>query len=344
MGSLLAAFDAGSPSFFWSGQKPFADGSTYRGYKVANPGEYATVRAYVAALDAGQHPAPPTVATIHGQCLVGMLAALAGTSPPPTKPPKYELDYQTGDWSQWGGAGALQVTNGGQASIVSDGARPGSRYAARYFTPNQLGNTGDHTSRCQIMLDPHPDYGREGIEEWYAFSFYVVPGSTFAGGQAGGWNNLVSFHHSNIANTLIAPSHFAVLNKSTNPSSNPDDLWLYVTAYGGKWNNNGTIQYQRSFTLMPLPLGQWTDVLHHVKWSIDPTKGFVETWVNGQHVLPLTACANLYTMNSDGSGGSDPVYLKQGIDTAGGYQKPTTVLYDCTRVASDQATAETALQ
>lgn len=259
-------------------------------------------------------------------------------TPAPTDPAKYVLDYSTGDWTQWGGQGQLQVTNGGLAQPDAAPITAGAKYAGRFTTPNQVGNTGDHTSRCQVYLDGHSDYGHEGIEEWYAFAFKATSGSVFAGGTQGGWNNLVSFHHSNIANTLIAPAHFAVANSNALPSGNSADLSLYLTAYGGKWANSGSIQYEKSWTLLrPLPLAEVVRVVYHVRWSADDTKGFQEAWVNGNHVLPLTVGANLYTVNSDGTGGSDPIYLKQGIDTAGGYAKPTTVLYAETRIAATEA-------
>jgi len=48
-----------------------------KGFAVANPGEAAKIDAYVAALAAGSSLAPPVLATLTGQGIVGMLAALA---------------------------------------------------------------------------------------------------------------------------------------------------------------------------------------------------------------------------------------------------------------------------
>src|SRR4029079_17455995 len=104
---------------------------------------------------------------------------------------------------------------------------------------------------------PNSSYGNNGQENWFAFSFMIAPGSQLSNG--GCWNNMISFHHSNINNTLIAPDHFCVYNNN--------GAWsLYLTAYGGTWNNNGTIQYQRSWNLTSVQAGTWYDIVYHVKW------------------------------------------------------------------------------
>ncbi len=48
----------------------------------------------------------------------------------------------------------------------------------------------------------------------------------------------------------------------------------------------------------------WYDFVLHVKWSSDPSVGFVEVWVNDEKVVPKTAAATLFP----GTG----AYMKQG--------------------------------
>jgi hypothetical protein len=50
----------------------------------------------------------------------------------------------------------------------------------------------------------------------------------------------------------------------------------------------------------------------HVMWSDDPSVGYVELWIDGRLVLPLTHVPTLYS--------SSPAYWKQGLyETASSY-------------------------
>jgi Polysaccharide lyase len=42
----------------------------------------------------------------------------------------------------------------------------------------------------------------------------------------------------------------------------------------------------RSLWRVPIRRGQWVKILQHVRWSVDPTIGYVATWINGQAVQP----------------------------------------------------------
>src|SRR5690242_3587719 len=153
---------------------------------------------------------------------IGIVAGVGGFSHA-TASTSWTGDFESGDWSQWDPSN-LQVVSGGSADVQSSVVRQG-RYAARFSTPTY---DGSNRSRSQIYLDSSSSYGNEGQENWFAFSFQIAPGSALADG---GWNNLITFHQSNTANTLIAPDHFAITNNN--------GAWqLYLTAYGGAWNNN----------------------------------------------------------------------------------------------------------
>lgn len=88
--------------------------------------------------------------------------------------------------------------------------------------------------------------------------------------------------------------------------------------------------YRRTWTFERIVPGRWYDIVFHVKWSPDPKVGFVEVWVNGKHVLPLTHAATLYS--------GDTVYLKQGYD-GGGAPGQTTVYNDGTVIAGSRGAA-----
>jgi hypothetical protein len=81
------------------------------------------------------------------------------------------------------------------------------------------------------------------------------------------------------------------------PSYLPNWLTLLEGPYGRPWDgsppvsievNGDNIRWQRNDTYdwdvpwnMPIPRGQWTDVVYHTKFGAD---GFVEMWINGQPV------------------------------------------------------------
>ena len=58
-------------------------------------------------------------------------------------------------------------------------------------------------------------------------------------------------------------------------------------------------------------IGHWFDILLHVKWSKDPTVGFMEMYVDGNKVLDKSN--HFSTLDIDKNGNPIPVYLKQGL-------------------------------
>ena len=224
--------------------------------------------------------------------------------------------YETGNWSQWN-EGHLQVVAGGSAQIQSSVVREG-RSAAVFTTPAFSG--GDR-SRSQIYLNPSPSYGNDGQENWFAWSTMIGRGSRL---EVGGWNNLTAFHHTNVENPCPAPDHFAVTNAR-------GWWWLRLDSWGGPTDFKTCLNpYRRTWTFMRILPGRWYDIVFHVKWSPDPKVGFVEVWINGKRVLPLTHAATLYA--------GDAVYLKQGYD-GGGAPGQTTVYNDGTTLAGSRSAA-----
>ncbi|MEP6811363.1 MAG: polysaccharide lyase [Actinomycetota bacterium] len=242
----------------------------------------------------------------------GLLVGLA----PASASVGWRGDFESANWSQWDG-NHLQVVSGGSAAVESSVVRQGS-YAAKFTTPPY---DGTNRSRSQIYLNGNSSYGNEGQENWFGWSSMIPAGSTLSNG---GWNNLTSFHQQNIANTLPAPDHFAVTNSG--------GVWtLRLDSWGGDYvNSTGWNKYRQTWNLLNLSPGVWYDVVFHVKWSADPSVGFVEVWINGQRVLALAHAATLYT--------GDAIYLKQGYD-GGGVGATTTVYNDGTVIASDYAGA-----
>jgi hypothetical protein len=91
MGALADAYAILKKGTLWSST------GRCKGYAVSDPREAAQIDAYIAALDAGQTPAPPQLATYTGKGLVGMLAALADTAPAAPAPAPSTTSYLFAD-------------------------------------------------------------------------------------------------------------------------------------------------------------------------------------------------------------------------------------------------------
>ncbi len=74
---------------------------------------------------------------------------------------------------------------------------------------------------------------------------------------------------------------------------------------GGDLDSDCQYEHYQLFVLYDIEQNRWYDHVLHVKWSSDPSVGFVEVWVNGVNVVPKTHAATLYT--------GQEVYVKQGF-------------------------------
>lgn len=203
-------------------------------------------------------------------------------------------DFETGDRSQYS---STQMMSEDRLQVVTSPVRDG-RYALRAEV--RQGDDPINASGNRNELVKH-DGAREGTEFYYGWStlwpedYPLTPT----------WQVFMQWHHS--GNSGAPPVRF-VLGCSANDcgSPMPDTLFLIVD---GKtvWTKTG------------IKLGDWTDFVLHVKWSANPSVGFVELWYDGELVLPKTYRR---TMFSSG----DTNYLKMGLYRAEETQ-PTAVLY-----------------
>lgn len=252
-------------------------------------------------------------------------------TPTPTPAPgtvKYNLACGDGTLSGFNEGGShTELVAGATLTVRKDiplVARSG--YGIEAYLPAL--QPGGPRGRCQTYLNGHSNYGHEGNEDWYAFSFMFKAGSTF---WDGGWNNLISWHNQDNANTNQTEGHWAF------GGSNSAGFQLYLSIRGGKVPaSSGPAEYHHDFTVTGnLVAGQRYDVVTHVKWSTDPNVGFIEAWVNNKRVVPLTKTATLF-WRQDGSG-PDAIYYKAGYDNGG--QGPATVYEASHMIAADYAGA-----
>jgi hypothetical protein len=119
----------------------------------------------------------------------------------------------------------------------------------------------------------------------------------------GGWNSFMGFHHT--GTTGGGNIAFSVNNMSR----------IMFLARGGAFDS----PIRKDYTLAPLEKGRWYDFVLHIKWSSDPSVGFVEVWLNGSKVVPKTITPTLYV----GQG----AYLKMGYYRAA-YDQTTVIYHD----------------
>lgn len=253
----------------------------------------------------------------------------ATVSASPVTPPGAALvrdySFDTGDWSQFGGSGHVELAPNATATLQQTVRRGSSGYAAKFSLP-PTSQLGGQRGRCQVYDNDSPDYGRVGIEEYYGFSFYVEPGSSL---WSGGWNNLCSWHNSDNANTAVTEGNVTLFN-----TNGP---WqLRMTARGGIVNGStGACTYSHQFDLTSfgsIAFGQWYDVIIRKYWALDAS-GFVQMWVNNQLVVPLYNMGTMFYKQDNVT--PDKIYWKMGYDNGG--VGPATVYEDCGGIASDWA-------
>ncbi len=217
-------------------------------------------------------------------------------------------NFEAGSFSQWGlGVQALQ----GPATVVSTRARDG-RYSARFEVRPNPNPDAPQGERSEALTQTGE---RAGAESWWAWSTYF--GQDFRPTEGTHWNIFTDWH--NTGPSGQANVHFEV-NTLTSPWT------IQMRTFGGQQDQN-----QRTFLLSNFKRDAWVDFIFHVRWAPDNT-GFVEAWINGQHVLPRTNTPTIY----EGQG----VYLKQGLYRAG--SSVTSVVYhDGMRRGSSRADVAT---
>ena len=210
-------------------------------------------------------------------------------------------DYETGDFNQW--TLGVQAKDPSRATIVTSvagGPPRQGQYAARIEVDagdSQVAGSGQG-ERTEALLGSALTGATEGADQWWAWSTYFP--SDFTTGL-GMWNFFTQFHHtgssgqSNIEFTVKDNSSLVLISNSGDPAQ----------------------PSEHDYSLSPLLRGRWSDFVFHVRWSSDPSVGFIEAYVNGVQVVPHTATATMYPGQS--------VYLKQGFYRAA--CSCTSVLY-----------------
>jgi hypothetical protein len=227
------------------------------------------------------------------------------TPPPPSGTVLFRGDYETGNFAQWAEpqsactGGGYSVSNVGNScdSILSAPVHQGSRAAQFQISPHT--SAAATAERAEVYASVAQTGGYEGQEWYYAWSTLFPAAGNPLGfwPSAANWNVFTDWHNpggcnSNIqlginATGALPYLYFEDDNYASGNCSSPSSM-LYT--------NLGNLQYDR-----------WYDFVVHVKWSRSASVGFVELWLNGVKVVPLTYRQTM----ADVAGAS--VYWKQGF-------------------------------
>jgi hypothetical protein len=248
---------------------------------------------------AGPTPAPPgaTGATTPSAGATGV----APPSPvPPAAKPLWQGGFETGSFSQWKGLDGNLQQQDRYFGLVSSPTAEG-RYAFRSTVDAGAVAAGEAGQRSMVLLYPSNNASQnatgafEGSERWYRTHFYFP--SDFKPSPGTAWNWLVQWHNwpdgiccANLAIAVDAEKGGEKVSlrvmgggDQAHPAENND----LIT----EKNPAGKLQW---FVGDPaLRRNHWYDSVVHVKWSADPSKGYVEWWLDGRLIVS-TAFPTLY--------------------------------------------------
>jgi hypothetical protein len=164
-------------------------------------------------------------------------------------------------------------------------------------------NQGDFVSsgtRAELVKMTHEAAGSEYFYRWSVMFAPNYPSSEK-------WQLFTQWHHD-------GPSGSPPLEMYVNGER------MYLRAGG----TNGDVLWSK-----PLQRGVWQDFILHVKWSPDPTQGFVELYRNGERELEPKAAPTMF----DGQRN----YLKMGLYRSAEIPEQGVVYFDDVKMATTLA-------
>ena len=229
------------------------------------------------------HPHQPQVIRRHGSTPTITPVNLLGTV-------YWSADYETGNLGQWSQVHAGGAWGDSSVKVVTSPVRHG-KYAAK-FTVNASGGA---PQRAEVSANQRQTGGYPGEEWYYSWSTLIpsVPNATTGWAEwtvITQWMDLLHQCSPPLQVDILpgTPPHFVLTSKLRDDKNRCNPLGPTQ-----KWD------------LGPLQYDQWNDFTIHIKWSEDPSVGFVEMWRNWVEVVPLT---HIRTLDTGGG-----VYMEQDI-------------------------------
>ncbi len=199
-------------------------------------------------------------------------------------PPAWHGDFETGDLSQWE---TWQEVALDRITATQDPVQQGN-YAAR-FEVRPGDNIGDTSPRAELATDLHEKEDEDRYYRWYTYFDPSFP--------------------TNYPNSFITFTQWRAKDESGSYTS-------FMV-----WGNRIELRRDGTRWATTLTKGVWHKFVYHVKWSPDPSVGFIELWYDGQLVLPET---HVRTM-AGSPGHAVGNYVKEGLYKSD--EIPTGILY-----------------
>jgi hypothetical protein len=203
------------------------------------------------------------------------IAAGAGLAGAPPRGTIWKGDFATGNLAQY--SQDVQCAAADRATVITAPVR-GGRFAVRFHVePGDVVFT-EGSDRCELYTLRPETLGTEGREQWWAWSTFFP--SDFHPTPRSNWNVVQQFHSTKPfgANTMVT-----VNTIGRRPM-------LQFSVFGGDPSKPHKLRQN----VAPLVRNRWYDFVFHVRWSSDPTRAFVQLWINGKLVFPLRRLATLY--------------------------------------------------
>lgn len=238
---------------------------------------------------------------------------------------RWRGDYETGDFLQWeavqascrGGAYSRSDVGDSCASVVASPARQG-RFAGKFVVRPLAGlrSTRLGGERAEVYVGEALSGGYEGQEWYYAWST-MFPAQGNVDGfstETADFNVFTDWH-----NADGSCGGNVVLGIDAASTRDPRVYFLLAR----RDLADCTVVLGRRKYHVPLRYDHWYDFVIHVKWSSDPSRGFVEAWVDGQPWGTRLTGATM--LNARGA------YWKQGFYRAMWQGGTNTVVHDGAR-------------
>jgi Polysaccharide lyase len=209
-----------------------------------------------------------------------------------TESPLWRGGLETGSFSEWAQLDGNLAERDRYFGVVTSPVVDG-RYAFRSTLDANARGSGESGQRSMVLLFPNnvPSNNKsgayEGGERWYRTHFYFP--ADFHPSPDSTWNWIVQWHN--------WPDGPCCSNLAISADSSGGGERVSLRVMGGAdaahpIENNDVITERNPAGFLEWFVGDpvlkrdhWYDSVVHVKWSADPSKGFVEWWLDGHRIV-----------------------------------------------------------
>ena len=200
-------------------------------------------------------------------------------------------DFETGDVSQWVGVHTQGKWGNSSVDVVTSPVRWGKYAGKLTLNPSDIGSP-----RTELSSTQQNTGGYEGQDWYYSWSAYFPSNPDRKTGWAA-WNDFTQWM--DLRHNCSPPLQLDVRPR---PSAHIALVHIINDQISGSCRTS----VNKDYDLGRMIYDQWIDFTVNIKWSQDPSIGYVEAWRNGSQVLPLT---HIQTLDPGSSG----VYMEQAM-------------------------------